>query len=53
MHGLGIPTARALCVIGSDAPIRREEIETAAVVKSVALLCAQPTSDSHAYTLVS
>jgi serine/tyrosine/threonine adenylyltransferase len=32
MHGLGIPTTRALCVTGSDQPIRREEIETAAVV---------------------
>lgn len=32
MHGLGIPTTRALCVTGSDARVRREEIETAAVV---------------------
>ena len=32
MHGLGIPTTRALCVTGSDAPVRREDIETAAVV---------------------
>ena len=36
MQGLGIPTTRALCVTGSDAPIRREEIETAAVVTRVA-----------------
>ena len=36
MHGLGIPTTRALCVTGSDAPIRREEIETAAVVTRTA-----------------
>ena len=36
MHGLGIPTSRALCVTGSDAPIRRETIETAAVVTRVA-----------------
>jgi serine/tyrosine/threonine adenylyltransferase len=36
MHGLGIPTTRALCVTASDAPIRREEIETAAVVTRVA-----------------
>ena len=36
MYGLGIPTTRALCVTGSDAPIRREEIETAAVVTRVA-----------------
>jgi uncharacterized protein YdiU (UPF0061 family) len=36
MHALGIPTSRALCVIGSLAPVRREEIETAAVVTRVA-----------------
>jgi serine/tyrosine/threonine adenylyltransferase len=36
MHHLGIPTTRALCVIGSDQPIRREELETAAVVTRVA-----------------
>jgi uncharacterized protein YdiU (UPF0061 family) len=36
MHGLGIPTSRALCVTGSDAPIRRETTETAAVVTRVA-----------------
>ena len=36
MHGLGVPTSRALCVTGSDAPVRRETIETAAVVTRVA-----------------
>ncbi|PCE28631.1 hypothetical protein BWP39_00135 [Paraburkholderia acidicola] len=36
MHHLGIPTTRALCVIGSDQPVRREEMETAAVVTRVA-----------------
>lgn len=36
MHGLGIPTTRALCVTGSDVPIRREEIETAAVLTRTA-----------------
>ncbi len=36
MHGLGIPTTRALCVTGSDAAVRRETIETAAVVTRVA-----------------
>lgn len=36
MAGLGIPTSRALCVTGSDAPIRRETLETAAVVTRVA-----------------
>jgi serine/tyrosine/threonine adenylyltransferase len=35
MHGLGIPTTRALCVTGSPQPVRREEIETAAVVARV------------------
>ncbi|TWG80518.1 uncharacterized protein YdiU (UPF0061 family) [Cupriavidus gilardii J11] len=32
MAALGIPTTRALCITGSDAPVRRETIETAAVV---------------------
>jgi uncharacterized protein YdiU (UPF0061 family) len=36
MHGLRIPTTRALAVIGSPAPVRREEVETAAVVTRVA-----------------
>jgi uncharacterized protein YdiU (UPF0061 family) len=36
MHALGIPTTRALCVTGSDAPVRRETLETAAVVARVA-----------------
>jgi uncharacterized protein YdiU (UPF0061 family) len=36
MHGLGIATTRALCVIGSDAPVQRETIETAAVLTRVA-----------------
>lgn len=36
MHGLGIPTTRALCVVGSDTPVRRETTETAAVVARVA-----------------
>ena len=36
MHGLGIPTTRALCVTGSDAAVRREEIESAAVVTRTA-----------------
>jgi len=30
MHALGIPSSRALCIVGSDAPVRRETIETAA-----------------------
>jgi uncharacterized protein YdiU (UPF0061 family) len=32
MAALGIPSTRALCVIGSDQPVIRETIETAAVV---------------------
>jgi uncharacterized protein YdiU (UPF0061 family) len=36
MHGLGIPTTRALGVTGSALPVRRETIETAAVVTRVA-----------------
>ncbi|UVS96208.1 protein adenylyltransferase SelO [Burkholderia glumae] len=36
MHHLGIPTTRALALIGSDQPVTREEIETAAVVTRVA-----------------
>ncbi|MGA0572628.1 protein adenylyltransferase SelO [Variovorax sp. VNK109] len=36
MHALGVPTSRALCVTGSNAPVRRETMETAAVVTRVA-----------------
>ncbi|SOD27906.1 Uncharacterized conserved protein YdiU, UPF0061 family [Variovorax sp. YR752] len=36
MHGLGIPTTRALCVTGSDARVYREEPESSAVVTRVA-----------------
>ena len=36
MHGLGIPTTRALCITGSPAPVYREEVETAAVVTRLA-----------------
>jgi len=36
MHGLGIPTTRALCVVGSDEKVARETLETAAVVTRVA-----------------
>ncbi|HXD04708.1 MAG TPA: YdiU family protein [Burkholderiaceae bacterium] len=32
MHHLGVPTTRALCVIGSPLPVRRETVESAAVV---------------------
>jgi uncharacterized protein YdiU (UPF0061 family) len=36
MAALGIPTTRALCITGSALPVRREEIETAAIVTRVA-----------------
>jgi len=36
MHALGIPTTRALALVGSPLPVRREEVETAAVVTRVA-----------------
>ncbi len=36
MHALGIPTTRALALIGSPAKVLRESIETAAVVTRVA-----------------
>ncbi|HEY2925615.1 protein adenylyltransferase SelO [Piscinibacter sp.] len=36
MHALGIPTTRALCVTASPLPVRREQVETAAVVTRVA-----------------
>lgn len=36
MHGLGVPTTRALMVTGSPQPVRREEVETASVVTRVA-----------------
>ncbi|MCK9517261.1 MAG: YdiU family protein [Ottowia sp.] len=36
MHGLGIPTTRALCIAGSPAPVYRERTETAAVTTRTA-----------------
>ncbi|WP_396442243.1 YdiU family protein [Limnohabitans sp.] len=36
MHGLGIPTTRALSLVASPEPVRRETMETAAVVARVA-----------------
>ena len=36
MHGLGIPTTRALCITGSDEEVYREQIETAAVLVRMA-----------------
>ncbi|CAN5171902.1 YdiU family protein [soil metagenome] len=36
MAGLGIPTTRALCIVESDLPVRRESVETAAVVTRMA-----------------
>lgn len=36
MQGLGIPTTRALCVIGSDSEVYREQIETGATLVRMA-----------------
>ena len=36
MHGLGIPTTRALAITGSNQPVIRETVETAAVVTRIA-----------------
>ena len=36
MHALGVPTTRALAVAGSELPVRRETLETGAVVTRVA-----------------
>ncbi len=36
MHGLGIPSSRALCLVGSPGVVVREELETAAVVTRTA-----------------
>ena len=36
MHGLGIPTTRALCITGSEMPVHRESVETGALVTRLA-----------------
>lgn len=36
MAALGVPTTRALCIVGSDLPVQRETVETAAVVTRLA-----------------
>lgn len=36
MHALGVPTTRALCLVGSDLPVWREQRESAAVLTRVA-----------------
>ncbi|WP_128113556.1 protein adenylyltransferase SelO [Polynucleobacter necessarius] len=36
MYALGIPTTRALSIVGSDLPVRRESVETAAVCARLA-----------------
>ena len=36
MHGLGIPTTRALALCGSNDPVYRETVETAAVLTRIA-----------------
>ncbi|HMZ56797.1 MAG TPA: YdiU family protein, partial [Nitrospira sp.] len=36
MHGLGIPTTRALCLVGSDEKVYREQVETGATIVRMA-----------------
>jgi protein adenylyltransferase len=36
MYGLGIPTTRALCIVGSDHQVYREQVETGAIVTRMA-----------------
>jgi hypothetical protein len=36
MHGLGIPTTRALCIVGSDHKVYREQVETGAMLLRLA-----------------
>ena len=36
MHGLGIPTTRSLCIIGSDHQVYREQVETGATLVRMA-----------------
>src|SRR2546425_5821980 len=36
MHGLGIPTTRALCVVGSEEEVLREQVETGATLLRLA-----------------
>ncbi len=36
MSGLGIPSSQALCLIGSEEPVRRESVETGALIVRVA-----------------
>lgn len=36
IHALGIPTTRALCIIGSQEPVQREKLETAATIVRLA-----------------
>ena len=36
MHGLGIPTTRALCIVGSEHKVFREQVETGAIVLRMA-----------------
>ena len=49
MHGLGIPTTRALSVAGSDQGVVRESIETAAVVVRMAPTFVRFGSFEHWY----
>lgn len=49
MAGLGVPTTRALCVIGSEQRVLREQVEKAAVVTRVAASFIRFGSFEHMY----
>nr|MBI3613088.1 YdiU family protein [Nitrospirota bacterium] len=36
MHGLGIPTTRSLCIVAGEEPVRRETVETGAMLLRMA-----------------
>jgi uncharacterized protein YdiU (UPF0061 family) len=50
MHALGIPTTRALCLTASPLPVRRETIETAAMVTRRPASSASATSSTSPTT---
>jgi len=55
MHHLGIPTTRALAVVGADQPVLRETVETAAVVRGavgIGLRTVGTVTDRSGFTTV-
>lgn len=61
MYALGVPTTRALCLVASPEPVRRERWEAAAVVTRVApsfirfghfeqIFVSTETNQEHTYT---